>query len=278
MRANELFNLDEAMGIGQAGIDYENKVIAAIQAANLPFLQLTKTGGAGTSAADAADIEATLNGKPFYVECKSSRTDPMGSFTMIYNKQAGTFTPSPDSLKKGKVEEEDIIIGQQACIARKDAIDAYLEELAAREPLELHKDALLGVPFTAEYNTKESLKQEGYQRAIQQIVAAGSNFIQTMYNSKSTYYIQIGGAGLFYMGKDIYNLGVPKFEGEVNMEVRFNPAGDTKGSVSRAASKKVGYEIQARRIMLRCSGKMKMKGKSPFTLDDPESIRTLFNQ
>jgi len=278
MRANELLNIDEAMGIGQAGLDYENRVIQAIQAADLPFLQLSKTGGAGTSAADIADIEATIEGKPFYVECKSSRTDTMGSFSMIYNKQYGTFNPSPKAVKDGKVEQEDIIIGQEACMARKDAIDAYLEELATREPVALHQDALLGIPFKAEKGTREAMVADGYQRAIQQMVSASSNFIANMYNSKSTYYIQVGGAGLFYMGKDIYNLGVPKFEGEVKMEVRLKPAGDTQGSVSRAASAKVGMDIQARNVMLMCSGKITTKGTSPFSLDDAESIRTLFNK
>lgn len=279
MKANELFNLDEmAMGIGKRGLDYENTVLAAIQTANVPGLKLTKLGAAGTSAADLADIEATWNGKPFYIECKSARSDTMGSFSMIYNKQQGTFTPSPTATKTGKVEEEDIIIGQQACLNKKDAIDAYLEELATREPLELHKDALLGIPFKAEYNTREKMVQDGYQRAIQQMISASSNFITNMYNSKDVYYIQVGGAGLFYMGTDVLGLGVPRFEGEVKMEVRFKPAGDTSGSVSRAASKKVGYEIQARNVMLICGGKIITKSNSPYTLDDPESIRTLFDQ
>lgn len=274
MRANELLDLDE--GVGQAGVDYENRVVQAITDAQLPILQLTKTGGAGYGAHEPADIEATLNGKPFFVECKSAPTDTMGSFIMFYNKQSGEFIPSKRALQK--VEPEDLEIAQVALQNRKAAIDSYLDEIATREPVALHQEALNGVPFRAEYNTKEAMKQEGYQRAIQQMVTAGPNFIANMYNSKNTYYIQVGGRGLFYMGKDIFNLGVPKFNGEVKMEIRFKPAGDTSGAVSRKASTDVGQEIQARKMDLICGGKIVTKDKSPFTLDDPESIRTLFNQ
>lgn len=274
MRANELLDLDE--GVGQAGVDYENRVAQAITDAQLPILQLTKSGGAAFSAADPADIEATLNGKPFLVECKSAPTDTMGSFLMAYNKQSGEFIPSKKALEK--VEPEDLEIAQVALQNRKPAIDAYLDEIATREPVALHQEALKGVPFVAEYDTKEEMKNEGYQRAIQQMVTAGPNFIANLYNSKGVYYIQVGGRGLFYMGKDIFNLGVPKFNGEVKMEIRFKPAGDSTGATSRRASTAIGQEIQARKIDLVCGGKIVTKDKSPFTLDDPESIRTLFNQ
>ena len=270
MRATEL--LDE--GVGQAGVDYENRVAQAMTDANLDFLTLTKGGGAAYSAADPADIEATFNGKPFLIECKSSTTDTMGSFLMIYRD--GQFIPS--SRAASKVEQEDLETAIAALQERKPAIDRYLDELATREPVQLHQLAKGNIPFIADYDVRLAMVQDGYQKAIQQMVVASPSFINNLYNSKGVYYMQVGGAGLFYMGKDIYNLGVPKFEGEVKMEVRLKPAGDTQGSVSRAASAKVGMDIQARNVMLMCSGKITTKGTSPFSLDDAESIRTLFNK
>ena len=46
-----------------------------------------------------------------------------------------------------------------------------------------------------------------------------------LYNQKNVNYIQIGDAGLFYMGKDILNLGVPKFDGESQIEMRIKRDG-----------------------------------------------------
>lgn len=273
MKANEFFTFE---GVGQAGVEYENRVAKSISDAQVPGLELTKSGGAAFSAADIADIEATLNGNPFYIECKSASTDTMGSFIMTYDKPSGQFIPSKKALEK--VEPEDMDIVMSALTDRKTAIDTYLDEIAKREPVELHKLALGGLPFVAEYQTKEKMKAEGYQRAIQQMVVSSSNFISNLYNSKDVYYIQVGGAGLFYMGTDVLGLGVPKFEGEVKVEIRFKPAGDPTGAVSRRASGIVGEEIQARKIDLVCGGKIFTKSKSPYTLDDPESIRTLFDQ
>jgi|14BtaG_2_1085337.scaffolds.fasta_scaffold00055_8 hypothetical protein len=270
MRATEL--LDE--GVGQAGVDYENRVAQAITDANLDFLQLTKAGGAAFSSHDAADIEASLNGKPFLVECKSSTTDTMGSFLMIYRD--GNFIPSSKALMK--VEEEDLETALEALEERKPAIDAYLDELSTREPVQLHQLAKGNIPFIADYDVRLAMVQDGYQKAIQQMVTASSSFINNLYNSKQVYYMQVGGAGLFYMGKDIYNLGVPPYEGEVKIEIRLKAAGDSTGSISKRVSNQIGREAEYRKVDLACSGKISTKNKSPFSLDDPESIRTLFNQ
>lgn len=45
------------------------------------------------------------------------------------------------------------------------------------------------------------------------------------YNSKNTYYIQIGGYGLYYMGKDIANLGVPEFDSKLRLRIRLKRGG-----------------------------------------------------
>jgi hypothetical protein len=66
--------------------------------------------------------------------------------------------------------------------------------------------------------------------------------------------------------------------GEINVELRVGYAGDTKGSTSRAFTKKAGSEelIQARRAELRCIGRMITKSKSPYSLDKKEDVQKLF--
>jgi len=47
--------------------------------------------------------------------------------------------------------------------------------------------------------------------------------VETYYNSKKTYYIQVKGFGLYYMGKDIQGFGVPRFSsmvGKSNIRIR----------------------------------------------------------
>jgi hypothetical protein len=47
--------------------------------------------------------------------------------------------------------------------------------------------------------------------------------VEKYYNSKNTYYIQVKGFGLYYMGRDIENFGVPRFSsmvGKSNIRIR----------------------------------------------------------
>jgi len=47
--------------------------------------------------------------------------------------------------------------------------------------------------------------------------------VETYYNSKNTYYIQVKGFGLYYMGRDVENFGVPRFSnmvGKSNVRIR----------------------------------------------------------
>lgn len=67
------------------------------------------------------------------------------------------------------------------------------------------------------------------------IILTGSNApsVQTLfryYGTKKTYYIQIGGKGLFYMQRDPANLkliGVKKFDGTLKLRIRRKPGGSS---------------------------------------------------
>lgn len=51
-------------------------------------------------------------------------------------------------------------------------------------------------------------------------VSAPPDAISRYYSQKGTHYIQIQGMGLYHTGTDILELGVPKFECEVNLRIR----------------------------------------------------------
>jgi len=79
-------------------------------------------------------------------------------------------------------------------------------------------------------------------------VIKGSNPIAEYYNSKDTYYIQIGGnlkSGFYYMGSDPANLGVPEFKpSETKIRIRNKEGRFTTAFILSINSvKKSEYEI-----------------------------------
>jgi hypothetical protein len=263
--------------VGAKGLEYELKVYKALKDANIEGLDPGEKPGAGFSNVGSGDIEAMFGKQQFNIEIKASMKDQMGGGSVAYDRSSKRLTPSPKLL--ASTEPEDLEILMKAVEEKFPQINRYLDFLATQEPKELHKQyAKGGVPFIAAYAAKEQAVKKGYQKAIQSYVKLDSRYIKNLYNGKNVYYIQIGKAGLFYMGKNPLNLPVPEFNGEIQVEVRIGYAGDTKGSTSRAFSKKAGSEevIQARRGEVRAIGRMLTKSKSPYSLDNVEDIKKLF--
>lgn len=263
MKAKEFFTTET---VGKAGPAYEAKVLKALSAANVPGLEFKGESGAGFSRFGAGDIEASYNGKPFNIEVKASVLDQMGGGSVKFD--GNTWTPTA-SLQAG-VEPDDVALIVAAAKNAEPALEAYLEELKTKEPQEFHARNT-GIPFVAEYNAREELKASGHHKALNQIVTIDERYIVGLYNNKDVYYIQVGGAGLFYLGSDPLELGVPAFKGTVNVEMRIGFAG-TKVKIPGHPDK------QARRAEYRCIGRMKTNSKSPYSLDDPQSVRILFDR
>ena len=78
------------------------------------------------------------------------------------------------------------------------------------------------VPF-AKYK-KEDVDHD-YKNFTDKFVNIPKTAVANYYNSKSTYYIQIGGMGLYYMGKDPANLGVPEFDLQLRLRIRLKRGG-----------------------------------------------------
>ena len=238
--------LDETVGAG--GLVYELKVYEALIGAKIEGLDAGDKPGAGFSSHGFGDIEAAYNGKAFNIEIKAGMKDQMGGGSLRYDRKTKQLTPSPKLAASG--DQEDIAILMQAVQTKIPAINKYLDFIAKQEPTKVHKDyAKVGVPFVASTSAREAAKKAGLQSAVQDYVKGDSRYIKNLYNGKNVYYIQIGGAGLFYMGKNPLNLPVPEFNGEIQVEVRIGYAGDSSGSTSKAFTNKAGSKeiIEARR-------------------------------
>jgi len=106
----------------------------------------------------------------------------------------------------------------------------------------------------------EAAGKSGMLLAINRTFESDVRTIAQHYARKNTFYIQIGGAGLFRLGEaNPANLPVPVLTGKVQLEVR----------LAKAGKPTAGMRVQARLM----TGAM-----SPFTLDDPESVRQMLTQ
>lgn len=82
------------------------------------------------------------------------------------------------------------------------------------------------------------------------------------YNSKKTYYIQIGGGyGLYYMGKDIAKLGVPEFNLRLKLRIR----------IKRGGSNPI-YNYRFTTAIQAVTGSL---SKSDYDLDDIDFLKAL---
>lgn len=94
-----------------------------------------------------------------------------------------------------------------------------------------------------------------------------SNTIARLYSYKNCYYIQVSNYGLYHLGNDIYNLGVPKFKVKSRIRVRIkvhakkDRNGYCKLSVTAAAQPKNISELP----------------KSPYSFDDKSRLPKKIN-
>ena len=84
------------------------------------------------------------------------------------------------------------------------------------------------------------------------------------YNSKDTYYIQIGGFGLYYMGRDEAKLGVPEFKLQLRLRLRLK-----RGGSNPIYNYRFTTAIQAVKGTL---------SKSEFDLDNMDYLKALYGR
>lgn len=235
-----------------AGFAYEPKVLAAIAKAGLTGLIKT---GAGASAA-AADADMKINGQILKIEVKLARNAQMGGSSIRVNEQGSV------SLAKSISKEVDKLL-VAAVKKNLGSIRTLLEFLGKQKPAAINKRSV-SFPVSCTTEAWEKAAARGLLVNVPRIPYS-VDFISDHYAKKGTHYIQIGGAGLFYMSENPGNLPIPKLEGDINIEIR----SARSGSKTLACGERVvggGLRVQAR---------LKTKAVSPYTADDPKSLREM---
>lgn len=248
--------------VGQAGLDYELKVYKAMQDAKIEGLNPGDKPGAGFSNQGAGDIEASYMGKPFNIEIKATANDQMGGGSFRYDMATKTFTPVKE------MDPEDLDLLMAAAHERAKDIDNYIKAARKIEPKEYHKH-ISGIPLKVSVDGRNELKSSGLLAKINKNVKTDARFIVKHYNKKGVFYINVGGAGLFYMGKNPLKLPVPELKGEIQVEMRLGFGG---GKLSFPTDP----PTPARSAGLRLQGRLRTKSKSPYSLDNVKDIRKLF--
>ena len=71
----------------------------------------------------------------------------------------------------------------------------------------------------------EEMVREDYRRFTDKFLSVPLSSLFKYYAAKNTYYIQIGGYGMYYMAANPGNLPVPKFNGALRLRIRLKRGG-----------------------------------------------------
>ena len=228
------------------GFEYENTVISALKVAghcgNI-------TEGAGASAADA-DADLKIGDDVYLVEVKKDAGAQMGGTSVRYID--GEFEVASDAVEQDTVE---MIV--EALEPKREAINSFLHFVGASQ-----------FPATCLKDVWGAARVAGLLKPINAKIRKNTDFIANHYKKKGIHYIQIGGAGLFYLSENPANLPVPKLDGQIDIELR---AGRSGSRLNLDGQSVVSG-------LLRAQGRLKFTGESPYTLDNPESVKELVKE
>ncbi len=200
--------------------EYEQQVVDALDAVGIQ-------GSMPEAHADATgpDAEFVIDEQPYYLEIKLNTKAQMGDKAVGYSPKTGKFT-----LNKEAYDDAVYIQIGKVLKAGEKNIRNWLEALkdpARPTSMAWETDDINALNWKTTSRKFFPAQEAGLQNAASFGYGKGkpkielpSNFVNRMYASKGIYYIQIGGKGLYYMGEDVANLGVPEFGGEITLELR----------------------------------------------------------
>ena len=189
---------------GQQGFLYEGRVFNKLKSKNLVPRGI-KPAGPDPSRPDAVFL---FNNVPHNLEVKLDLATDYGQGTLDYNNGwvlGGAQTPAAEEMRSilnavGTVQFTNTSWGYQGAPNKGTVENKDITEEMVREDYRRFKDKFLSVPLSSLFN---------------------------YYAAKNTYYIQIGGYGMYYMAGNPGNLPVPRFNGAMKLRIRLKRGGST---------------------------------------------------
>lgn len=238
------------MSSNQKGFEYEQIVLNAINEAGISG-DITEAAGASNAIGDA---DFRIAKKAHLIEVKLNKNAQMGGTSVSYLYNGAELK----LLNDVEPEVTDLII--EAVKGQQKDLDSLLRFFAQEwDP------TIISFPLTVPKAIWTQAQNDGLL-VNSQIQTDVSKFLAKFYRSKGVNYIQIGKSGLFHLGRNPAKLPVPQLKGNVNLEIR------TARSGSRA-NKSLGCRVVSGAI--RVQARLKTKNKSPYSLDNVESIKEM---
>ena len=189
---------------GQQGFLYEGRVFNKLKSKNLVPAGV-KPAGPDPSRPDAVFL---YNKVPHNLEVKLDLATDFGQGTLDYKNGwvlGGAQTPAAEEMRSilnavGTAQFANTSWGYQGAPNKGTVENKDITEEMVREDYRRFKDKFLSVPLSSLFN---------------------------YYAAKNTYYIQIGGYGMYYMAGNPGNLPVPRFNGAMKLRIRLKRGGST---------------------------------------------------
>jgi hypothetical protein len=229
------------------GFLYEEKIFNIMNSIGLIPKDFKST--AGSSAIDP-DIVVDIGGKKVNIEIKQNIKAQSGGTSIKYSK--------------GK---KLMLVKELSCLTNEDVNDKLNNHIKNLDRL-LDFFEKEKISFTSTKAKWTNAVKKGIIKSATTRIESSTDFIEDHYASKNVNYIHFGNHGLFYMKKDIMNLGVPRLNGNVVLEVR--PA--------RNGSSLNRHGIRVCIGSLRVQARIKNVQKSHVSLEDGDKFLDLVNK
>lgn len=254
------------MTVGTGGVEYENTVLSVIkpQIKKIPKMSLRASASTAAFAATEPDIVIMYNGQQVNIEVKQDAKAQMGGGSYNYDMLSKTFSLSAKTVIDPSIDRKikDILE------SKAPELDRLLRQ-AKKKDVKVLSEQVSGLPLKAAKSVWEDLTKQGFLIPLNSKIDVPYSFLHDHYAKKSCFYIQIGGAGLFYLKRNPLKLPIPQLKIPMAIELRVGRAGSK-------LDKGLGIEVATGNI--RAQGRLDSKKglSSPYSLDRPGDLLELF--
>ena len=271
----DLIDKGRLTGNAFGGVVYESLVLKALRSAarnisGLSIITKDKKGQQGSKGYDSTgggDIEIVFtrnNGKKIKIllEVKKNIKVRFGQVTL------GIEDGVVILRKNGEKLDPTTIPGGVSLVARAQEGSANLQKILDIVNKEEGTN-IKSIPLKTSISKKtyeKAVNSKPYKEFIQLTEELDKSRVADHYNKKGVYYIQIGGKGLYFMGKDIHNLGVPELDASFKGTVRVK-----RGSVQQKGTVYMSLISEPKIVASTLKN-------SSYTLETKEGIEKVFGQ
>ena len=254
------------MTVGAGGVEYENTVLRVIkpQIKKIPKMSLKPSASTAAFAATEPDLVLLYNGKQVNIEIKQDAKAQMGGGSYNYDMKTKKFSLSAKTVIDPSIDSKI----KEILESKAPELDHLLKH-AKKKDTKVLSEQISGLPLKAAKTVWEELTMRGFLIPLNSKIAVPYTFLHDHYAKKNCFYIQIGGAGLFYLKKNPLKLPIPQLKVPMAIELRVGRAGSK-------LDKGLGIEVATGNI--RAQGRLDSKKgiSSPFSLDNPGDLLKLF--